>query len=38
VLLSRELVQTPIQIFGNPQIHSHSSMVPNQYHSAGGPK
>lgn len=31
VLLSRELVQTPIQVFGNTQIHSHALMVPNQY-------
>jgi hypothetical protein len=32
VFLCRKLVQTPIQILGDTQIHSHSTMVPNQYH------
>ncbi len=31
VFLGRKLVQTPIQIFGDTQIHCHSTMVPNQY-------
>lgn len=32
VFLGSELVQAPVQVFGNAQIHSHNLMVPNQYH------
>jgi hypothetical protein len=32
VFLGSELVQPPVQVFRNTQIHSHALMVPNQYH------
>jgi hypothetical protein len=31
MFLGSQLVQTPIKIFGNTQIHSHPPMVPKQY-------
>jgi hypothetical protein len=31
MFLRSQSVQTPIQVFGDTQIHSHSPMVPNQY-------
>lgn len=34
VFLGCKLVQTPVQIYGDTQIHRHSIMVPNQYQAA----
>lgn len=31
MFLGSQLVQTPVQLFRNTQIHSHTHMVPNQY-------
>lgn len=32
VLLGRKLLEPAIKVFRNTEIHSHSPMVPNQYH------
>ena len=32
MFLGSQLIQAPVQVLRNTQIHSHALMVPNQYH------
>ena len=32
MFLGSQQVQSPVQVFGDTQIHSHTAMVPNKYH------